>query len=116
MSRQYPHPTYRRESEIERYLYQSVRKLGGECLKWQSTHKAGLPDRLIFIDGLFYMVELKTDTGKLSEGQIEMFERFRKQGFPVLVLYGMEQVKEFINDLKRKIYDKHLPTPDFQGT
>lgn len=94
-----PNP-YRLEAQIEKYFYNAIKKLGGECLKWQSSHKAGLPDRLVFYKGSFCMVELKTEKGKLSSGQIEMHERFKKQGFHVYVLYGIEQVKDFIQKLK----------------
>lgn len=89
-----------RESEIEKYLYAQIKKMGGECLKWESQHKAGLPDRLIFINGSFYMVELKREDGKLSEAQKEMHSRFEKQGFPVLVLYGLKEVDGFLQSLK----------------
>lgn len=95
--------SYRLESQIEKYFYQAIRKLGGICLKWESAHKAGLPDRLVFIGGKFYMVELKTESGRLSSGQIEMFKRFEGQGFPVTVLYGIEQVQDFIQKLKNEL-------------
>lgn len=91
-----------RESDIEKYLYSQIKKMGGECLKWESQHKAGLPDRLIFIDGRFFLVELKRENGKLSEAQKQMHSRFEKQGFPVLVLYGLQEVDGFLESLKLK--------------
>lgn len=97
-----------KESEIEKHLYNGIRKLGGICLKWESKHKPGLPDRLIFIAGRFYMIELKQENGKLSPGQIELHSQFKEQGFNVIVLYGMEQVKDFLRELEIEIKSEQV--------
>lgn len=90
---------YLRESDIEKFLCDAVSSLGGECLKWESKRTPGLPDRLIFLNGHFYLIELKTERGRLSSRQIEMHKRLERQGFPVKVLFGIEQVREFAQGL-----------------
>lgn len=89
------------ESEVEKALCSGIRRIGGECIKWESKRMPGLPDRVILYKGRFIPVELKRERGlgRLSKAQIELFERFERQGFKVTVLYGLEEVKNFLTEL-----------------
>lgn len=88
------------EKDIEKYLKDAVDNLGGRSYKFISPGQSGVPDRIIFLpDGKIYFVELKTEVGKLSKLQRLQIHRLKKLGHEVKVLYGMEDVKEFINEI-----------------
>jgi hypothetical protein len=89
-----------KESVVESFLVQSVRTLGGLCFKLTFIGTMGAPDRLVLMPGgRFYFIELKQTTGKLEASQAILFPRIEKRGFKVHVLYGTEQVQQFIDNI-----------------
>ena len=88
------------EKDIEKRLTAEIRKKGGIAYKWTSPGNTGVPDRIIVMPkGRVYFVELKTDTGRLSEIQKKQIDRLRLRGCDVRVLYVLEQVEEFIKEV-----------------
>ena len=88
------------ESRVERALVDGVRKAGGWALKLTSPGNAGVPDRLVLVPGgQIIFVELKTDTGSLSPLQIQTHIRLQKLGMDVRTLYGMDQVRMFVEEV-----------------
>ena len=88
------------EADAEKVLVQSVRTLGGLCLKLNFIGTMGAPDRLVLMPGgRFFFVELKQTTGQLEASQAILFPRIEKRGFKVHVLYGTEQVQEFVDNI-----------------
>ena len=85
------------EKEIEKHLVNLVKKSKGLSYKWIST-VSGVPDRLVFINQQVYLVELKTQTGRLSPRQELVFDDLGEQGFPVHVLHSKDDVEDFINE------------------
>lgn len=86
-----------KESALERHLAGRVRALGGLTVKLASTGTAGVPDRLILMPGQEpLLVELKTETGRISSVQREWITQAECRGFPVHVLYGKVGVTSFI--------------------
>lgn len=89
------------EKEIERHLTQRIKELGGLCMKFVSPGTSGVPDRLIILPtGRVVFAELKTEVGKLSKIQAHTIEEMRKRGADVKVLYGLRDIKEFIDEIK----------------
>ena len=84
------------EKEIEKHLNSLVKKSKGLSYKWISS-VTGVPDRIVFLAGQVFLVELKTATGKLSPRQTLVFDELGEQGFPVHVLRSKEDVEEFID-------------------
>lgn len=85
------------EKDIERFLVNCVKKLGGVAYKFVSPGNAGVPDRLIVMPGgRVYFVELKTDTGQATTLQKRQMERLFSLGCDVTLLQGLEQVKNFL--------------------
>lgn len=98
------------ESKIEDWLNDRIRELGGISRKFISPGNPGVPDRIyITPDGRIYFVELKRIIGKLSNVQVWQREKFREMGVEVRVIYGMDQAKEFIKELKHEIQTTRLP-------
>ena len=78
------------ESKIEADLRKWVHSQGGECLKWVSPGRVGVPDRiLLFPGGDILFVEVKTKEGKLSPMQVRFHKRLRQLGFRVITYRGV---------------------------
>lgn len=89
------------ESKIEAWLNDQIKKIGGKSYKFTSPGNPGVPDRIYLLpDGKIYFVELKRVIGKLSNVQIWQREQFKEMGVDIRLIYGMEQAKEFIKELK----------------
>lgn len=52
---------------------------------------AGSPDLLLFRMGRAFAIEIKTESGKLSEAQKHMIDRLDRAGVFVRVCYGLDQ-------------------------
>lgn len=83
-----------RESNLEKYLVREIRARGGLCIKM--TNMSGIPDRLVILPDLIVFVELKTDRGRLSKIQKHVIKLLSALGCHVEVLYGRDQIKEFL--------------------
>ena len=84
------------EKQIEKYLTRRVKESNGLTYKWISS-VSGVPDRIVFLAGRVYLVELKTLTGKISPRQTIVFSQLNEQGFEVQILRSKEQIDDFIN-------------------
>lgn len=72
------------EKDIERYLRDGVRDLGGLCLKFASPGFTGVPDRMILLrGGVIAFVETKRPGQKERQRQSFVQYRLRKLGFVV---------------------------------
>lgn len=90
-----------REATIEARLVREVRKLGGLCYKFTSPGNPGVPDRIVILpDGRTIYVELKTEIGRLSKLQKWQREELQKRGADVRVLKGLDQVMEFLEEVR----------------
>ena len=88
------------EKDIEKFLNDNVKKLGGRSYKFVSPGNSGVPDRIIFLPGgKIYFVELKTKRGRPSALQKLQRRRFKELGHEVYLLYGLEDVKVFLNGI-----------------
>ena len=89
------------EKTVERHLVNGIKKLGGICYKFVSPGTTGVPDRIVIMPrGRIIFVELKTDTGRLSKIQEYVIDQMRQRQADVRVLYGLEQVKRFIEEIE----------------
>lgn len=93
-----------KESEIENKLRDGIRALGGRAYKFVSPGNDGVPDRIVVIPDLSpIFVELKTEKGRLTALQKRQIDRLRALGQDVRVLYGMAEVKNFLQEMKEKM-------------
>lgn len=89
-----------REKEIEKVLAQEVKKLGGRAYKWVSPGNDGVPDRIvIFPNRAPVFVELKTERGRLSSLQRVQCKRLKELGQDVRVVYGIDGLSQFFQDM-----------------
>ena len=72
------------EKDIERYLRDEVKALGGLCLKLVCPGFTGVPDRLILLPGgVIAFAELKRPGQKERQRQAFVQRQLRRLGFPV---------------------------------
>lgn len=89
-----------KEADIEARLVRLVREGGGLCYKFVSPGNAGVPDRIVVTpSGRTIFVELKKKSGRLSALQRRQIQALRLRGADARVLYGMEQVRAFAEEV-----------------
>lgn len=85
------------ERDIEKVLVDTVRTAGGRAYKFTSPGNDGVPDRIVCLPGgKIYFVELKTNTGRLTQLQSMQIKRLRDLGQQVYVTKGISGVCEFL--------------------
>ena len=92
--------TFLTEKQIEKKFCKAVKNAGGMALKFSAQFKAGVPDRIVLMpEGKIYFVELKRETGAVSEIQRYVFKEFAELGFPVRIINSVEGIAEFIAEV-----------------
>ena len=88
------------EREIENYLNENIKKLGGRAYKFVSPGNRGVPDRMILLPGgRIIFVELKTKDRYPTKLQRAQIKRMRDLGADVRVIRGMDAAKDFLDEL-----------------
>lgn len=91
------------EKDIEKKLVQRVKSRGGIAPKWVSPGYAGVPDRLVFLPkGKFAMAELKAPGEVPRPLQKSRHRFFRKLGFKVYVIDGVDEIDEVLDEIEGK--------------
>ncbi len=89
-----------RERDVERKLVDFVKRVGGRAYKFTSPGNAGVPDRIVVLPNrppIF--VEVKADTGRLTDLQEVQIKRLRDLGQDVRVVKGESGLKEFVKEV-----------------
>lgn len=87
------------EKEIEKILVQGVKTIGGKAYKWVSPGNNGVPDRIVILPRKVpVFVELKTESGSLTALQKLQIRRLESLGQKVRVLYGEDEVRDFLKE------------------
>lgn len=82
-----------RESAVEQYLVDEVKRLGGEIRKVKWPGRRGGTDRVVFFpEAIIFWVETKSLTGVVKIHQSREHARLRKMGQKVYVCNSKEQV------------------------
>lgn len=88
------------ERDIEKYLVKEIRVRGGRAYKFVSPGNNGVPDRVVCLpNGKTVFVELKTDTGRLSEIQKAQIRKLTDMRQETRVVYGIGGVKDFLREV-----------------
>ena len=83
------------ESEIERYMGGRVKGLGGMFLKFTSS-VAGVPDRIVLLDGRVYFVELKAPGKRPRALQQRIICQMEEAGASVYIISSKASVDSFL--------------------
>ncbi len=96
-----------REKEIEKYLREEIKKLGGIAYKFTSPGNSGVPDRLVLLPwSVMAFVELKAHGGKTTAIQDRQISRIQKLDFDVYVIDSKEKVDDFVFEMARTMKNK----------
>lgn len=96
------------EKEIEEYLVDKIKDLGGMCPKWNSPGTKGVPDRIVLLpDALICFVETKREKGgRISPMQEWRARQLKQYGFVTFFINTKPQVDKLVASLmKGKIPD-----------
>jgi hypothetical protein len=86
-----------REIEVEDYLVEQAKAIGGEVRKLRWIGRNGAPDRVIMFEGKTIWVELKRPgTKRANPHQIREHERMRRAGQTVVMIDSFEGVDKLI--------------------
>ena len=85
-----------RESDIEKYLCDEVKALGGEVRKVRWVGRNGAPDRLVMLPNKHFWVELKAPGLKPEAHQLREHTRMRLYDLQVEVVDSFERVNEVL--------------------
>ena len=92
------------EKDIENYLRDEIKKVGGIAYKFVSPGNAGVPDRLVLLPGRWsFFVELKApgmSTRKIQDIQIR---KIRDLGFGVMIIDSKQQIDGLVRELRKRL-------------
>jgi Holliday junction resolvase len=89
-----------RERDVERYLVEKIRALGGRAYKWTSPAQRGVPDRLCVLPGgRVLAVEVKRPGGKVTRLQERELSALRALGLQAAVVDSIEAVEMLVESL-----------------
>lgn len=89
-----------REKEIETYLRDAVRRMGGRAYKFVSPGNRGVPDRLVCLPGgRAAFVELKAPGNAPRPLQRRQINVLKQLGFCVEMIDSREQADRFLRSL-----------------
>lgn len=90
-----------REKYVEQALVRETKRRGGICPKFTSPGMDGMPDRIaLFPGGRIAFIEVKAPGKKPRPLQLHRHEQFRRLGFQVYVLDGLEQIGGILDGIQ----------------
>lgn len=96
-----------REKDIEEYLRDQIKAIGGIAYKFVSPGNVGVPDRLVILPGgHIIFTEMKAPGGKLTAMQKNQISKIRMRDADVWVLASKQEVDVFIGHCKGLIGDE----------
>lgn len=91
------------EKRVEEYLTKRIRGAGGKAYKFESPGTAGVPDRVVTINGSTWFVELKSTEGKPTELQKKRIRELALMNQNVTILGSCSEVDAFVSRLDDRI-------------
>lgn len=92
------------ERQIERWLGQQVRDLGGLYFKWVSPGNVGVPDRIIILPGgHIVLAEIKTDFGQMTPQQDRLQRRLAAIGADVQLVIGLAGAEALVKRIRSRL-------------
>ena len=95
------------EKDIEKYLREQVKKMGGIAYKFTSPATRGVPDRLVVFYKEVYFVEVKREGGVVRKLQEQKQEELRALGQKVYIVWSKTDVDAFLELVKEDLNDQH---------
>jgi len=89
------------EKDVEQMLVCHVERAGGQCLKWVSPGRSGVPDRIVLLPGgVIAFVELKRpEGGRVSALQLYWADMLQELGFKWYLIRSSADVWRFMEEV-----------------
>jgi hypothetical protein len=84
------------EKDVENHLVKQVKHCKGHIFKWSSPGNRGVPDRIVFINGQVWFIELKRPGEERNIQQIVVGNIIKKFTPNYLVISTKENIDLFI--------------------
>lgn len=98
-----------REKDIENYLRDEIKKIGGAAYKWVSPGTAGVPDRIVLLPyGQLWFVELKAPGNGLTKLQQVMRKKLEGLGYRYAVLDSYQAVTRFVAQMHQDLISNQI--------
>lgn len=94
------------EKNTEIYLRETIESLGGKCWKWVSPNVRGVMDRICFLPGLVFFVEVKSEGKDLGSAQRRRAKDLTNLGQRCYMVDTKARVNEIIKYELRRQHDK----------
>lgn len=92
------------EKQIENYLREQVKKMGGKAYKFVSPGNAGVPDRIVVLPGgRVIFVELKSPEGRLTVLQQAALGHLRRMGCDAYAVYSKHEVDLVLKESSHEV-------------
>ena len=88
-----------REIDLERQVVREIKRMGGLALKFISPGNAGVPDRIILLNGRICFAEIKAPGKKLRNLQRHWKQRLERLGFRVYVIDSKESMELMLDEI-----------------
>ena len=88
-----------KEKQVETYLKEQVEKRGGICWKFESPGTAGVPDRIVVLNGETVFVEVKAPGEKPRDLQRKRISQIRQARGRARWLDSKEAVDQFLSKM-----------------
>jgi hypothetical protein len=102
------------EKDIERILCWEIRKRGGVAYKFQIPGRRGAPDRIVFIAGRTFLVEVKRHDGRIRPQQKLFAKEAEALGFKVSFPHSIPDVMDLIKHIEEVI--NYVPASQRRGS
>lgn len=89
------------ERDVERYLVQQTKRLGGACLKFVSPGCNGVPDRILLLPGarLAFVEVKRPDGGRTSKLQLYWLQVLRELGFNAVIVRNKAEIDDLLRSM-----------------
>ena len=93
-----------KEKDIEKYLRDEIKKVGGIAYKFVSPGNSGVPDRLVLLPRrCSFFVELKAPGKKTRAVQDRQIRKIRNLDFTVLIIDSKKQIDDLVKMIKHHL-------------
>lgn len=107
------------EKDIESKVCEYAKKAGWLVYKWTSPNQRGVPDRILFKDGMALAIEFKKAGGKLTALQASVIDSLREQKIAAYVIDnvadGIDMIDYFtlaLADHPTEVIEPNEPQPE----
>lgn len=95
------------EKTVEKYLCDEVKKNGGVTRKIRYIGRRGCPDRIVFLEGVYFVETKRPSGGIYSVHQICEQVLYKENKCKIYLIHTKHEVDLFINEILSKSLPKN---------